>query len=192
MRVTHKDWKMHFWHFVNTVHKESSFSPHANCKGQLHRALAPSSSRSCQTRVSSPLHVKAHLAICQPELSSFHSTSGCFFCAADLHWFFCAGTASYLICKRDKSVSVKVCQRSLWVSSSLADSEVLWFCGFVIWQIFLFTFTLYTKSCIDLGTSRNMWENLANLKPKLEKNFHHVSGKCSGSSYLDFALVYYF
>lgn len=81
----HKDCRMHFLHFVNTACKESSFSPHDSCKGQLHTVLASSSSRSCQTRASSPLQGKASLAICQPALSSFHSTSVCFFCAADLH-----------------------------------------------------------------------------------------------------------
>lgn len=142
---------MHFLHFVNTVHKESSFSPHANCKGQLHTALDPGSSRSCQTRVSSPLQGQANLAICQPALSSFHSTSVWFFSVLLIctHFFFSAGSASYLICKRGKHPA----------------QQILCLCDitFYLLQTFLFTFTLHTKNGIDLGTSGNVWEILVDL-----------------------------
>lgn len=45
------------------------------------------------------------------------------------------------------------------------------------------------RTVLTLELQEMCGENLANLKPKLEKNFHHDSEKCSGSSYLDFALI---
>lgn len=175
---------MHFLHFVNPVYKESSFSPHANCKGQLHTVLAPSSSRSCQTWVSSPLQglpsVNLHNLLSIP--------LQCVFSVLLIYTDFFLSVLLFTSFAKE----VNQCQ-SRYVSDPcgslpLADSVVLWFCGSVMWQTILFTFTLCTKNYTDLGTSGNVWEILANLKPKL-KDFHQVSEKCSGSSYLDFALI---
>lgn len=132
------------------------------------------------------LHCKAcHLSTCTI-FFSFHF-SVFFLCC----WFTLIFFLSVLLFT-SFAKEVSQCQ-SRYVSDPcgslpLADSVVLWFCGSVMWQTILFTFTLCTKNYIDLGTSGNVWEIFANLKPKL-KYFHQVSEKCSGSSYLDFALI---